>query len=527
MNSVSNDASTSPKPIRHLCLVLGDQLDADSLIWQNFSAEEDVVWMAEVSGESEQVASSKTRTLYFLSAMRHFAEQLREQGKAVAYYSLARSQALGLVTFTDALQETLKHYQPQQIRVVLAGDYRVKQEIDAAAKTLGIAIEWLADQHFLAQQGEFSDWLKGRKAPVMEYWYRALRKRLNVLMDSNGKPVGGKWNYDSDNRKAFGKEGPQDVPKPRTFELDEISNSVQAEVTEFLQLTGDDALHYWPVTREQALQVLEDFITHRLARFGDHQDAMWSNQPWLFHSRLSAAINVKLLHPMEVVKAAEQAYVEGKAPLNAVEGFIRQIVGWREYVRGLYWSYRDDWMQMNALNAQQDMPSVYWTGKSSMRCMQQSVSQVLNFGYGHHIQRLMVTGLFGLLYGIKPEHMHEWYLAMYVDAIAWVEIPNTLGMSQFADGGIVGSKPYIASGAYVDRMSNYCKQCPYSPKIASGETACPMTTLYWDFIARHIDWLEGHPRLGMQVKNWQRKSEEEQQAIRMRAQQLFKDTSLV
>lgn len=278
----------------------------------------------------------------------------------------------------------------------------------------------------------------------------------------------------------------------------------------------------WPINRQQSLQVLKEFIAQRLKQFGDYQDAMWRDEPWLYHSRLSLALNLKLLSPNEVIAAALKAYENDQAPLNAVEGFIRQILGWREYMRGLYWAHRDDWLEMNALNARRELPQLYWDADTEMTCLQQSVSHVLFYGYGHHIQRLMVTGLFSLLWGVKPKAIHQWYLAMYVDAVAWVEIPNTLGMSQYADGGIVGSKPYIASGAYIDRMSNYCKQCPFDPKQAHGDTACPFTTLYWAFVDKHQDLLSHNPRLGMQVKNWHRKGKEEQQAILKNADKLHR-----
>ncbi|MBT8450090.1 MAG: cryptochrome/photolyase family protein, partial [Gammaproteobacteria bacterium] len=412
---------------------------------------------------------------------------------------------------------------PQSIYCVLPGDYRLKKELDNVLAHFNSEIEWLSDQHFLAEPGEFKQWLAGRKNPIMEHWYRHIRKRLNILMQADGKPEGGEWNYDKYNRKAFTKKGPPQKSITQTFELDDISRQVLAEVEKHLDLPGEEALKYWPVNRDQALLVLQEFIDHKLTVFGDYQDAMWQDEPWLYHSRLGAAMNIKLLHPMEVIQAVEKAYRDGQAPINAVEGFIRQIAGWREYMRGLYWSYREDWLEMNELDAHQNLPKFYWDAETEMNCLQQSLSQVLSYGYGHHIQRLMVTGLFSLLYGVKPNQIHEWYLAMYVDAIAWVEIPNTLGMSQFADGGIVGTKPYIASGAYIDRMSNYCKSCPFNPKQATGENACPFTTLYWDFIERHTELLSSHYRLGMQVRHWQNKSAEEQKAIQQQAQKIRND----
>ncbi|MEX0615469.1 MAG: cryptochrome/photolyase family protein [Methylophaga sp.] len=506
------------KTTSRLLLILGDQLDRDSLLFKDLNGETDQLLMAEVSGESTEIMSSKQRTVAFLSAMRHFAEDLKTAKLPLHYYALEE----GLKTFSEALSRHLKQQPFECMSCVLPGDYRVMQEIAEWAKSYNIDIEWLPDQHFIAKRGEFKNWLAERKQPRMEYWYRQLRKDRQILMDGD-KPVGGQWNFDKDNRKPFGKNGPADVPEPTLFKPDNITDQVIKDVEKhLLNLPGKLDNFVWPVTRQQALKVLDDFIAQRLKHFGDYQDAMWTEQPWLYHSRISLALNLKLISPWEVIDAAVKAYENQQAPLNAVEGFIRQILGWREYVRGLYWAHRDDWLDMNALNARRDLPKLYWDADTQMNCLQQSVSQVLTHGYGHHIQRLMVTGLFSLLWGVKPKAIHEWYLAMYVDAVAWVEIPNTLGMSQYADGGIVGSKPYIASGAYIDRMSNYCKQCPFDPKQAHGDKACPFTTLYWAFVERHQDLLSGNPRLGMQVKNWQRKDADEQDAILKHAEKLHK-----
>lgn len=511
--------------MRNLCIILGDQLDQNSLLLQDFEPKHDVVWMAEVVDESEKIKSSQVRSSYFLSAMRHFRDGLSDKNYTVDYLTLPESTQVNLTGLGEALQKSLCDYKdngssPITIRCVVPGDYRVKKDIERAAKYHNQSVDWLADQHFLAEPGEFSGWLSKRKSPIMEHWYRHIRKRLNILMQDDGKPEGGDWNYDKYNRKTFTKTGPPKESKITNFELDDISQQAICDINDHLELPGKAALQYWPVTREQAIIVLDEFINHKLAIFGDYQDAMWQDEPWLYHSRISAAMNIKLLHPLEVIEAAESAYRDGLAPINAVEGFIRQIAGWREYMRGLYWSYRDNWLEMNALDAQNNLPEFYWTGNTKMNCLQQSISQVLDYGYGHHIQRLMVTGLFSLLYGTRPKQIHEWYLAMYIDAVAWVEIPNTLGMSQYADGGIVGTKPYIASGAYIDRMSNYCQHCPYSPKLATGDKACPFTTLYWDFINRHEELLNSHYRLGMQVRHWQNKSSDEQDAIISQAEQL-------
>jgi deoxyribodipyrimidine photolyase-related protein len=276
----------------------------------------------------------------------------------------------------------------------------------------------------------------------------------------------------------------------------------------------------WPVTVSDCEKALEDFLLQRLPLFGDYQDALWTNEPYLYHSRLSAALNLKLLNPRKVIAAVENRYKRKETSLNSAEGFIRQLLGWREYVRGIYWHFMPEYANRNALQAERDLPKFYWNAATDMNCLRSAVTQTLDLGYAHHIQRLMVTGLFALLYGVHPRQVHEWYLAIYVDAVEWVELPNTLGMSQYADGGIMASKPYCASGAYIQRMSNYCAGCRYDPKSAAGENACPITTLYWDFLARQEKLLEKNPRMLMQVKNWRRKADAERTAIRKQAAEL-------
>ena len=474
---------------RNLCLVLGDQLNLDSELWQNFDTEQDVVYMSEVFEESTVIASSKMRTWLFLSAMRDFSVRLKEQQIRVDYRALDQ----GLTDFSVALQTAIDLWQPKQISCVLAGDDRVRQALDHTAKQNGLKINWLADRHFIAEPGEFTKWMADKKQPRMEYWYRYLRKRHGILMDEHNQPVGGAWNFDKENRKPFAKSGPG-LLELGSFKVEYAVNSqaiieqVKVDITQYLpNLAGNFGTFMWPINRKQALVSLADFIEHRLPIFGDFQDAMWMGQDWLYHSLLSSSLNLKLLNPREVVELAEQAYYAGKAPINAVEGFIRQVLGWREFVRGLYWQNREKWLTFNALEASNNLPELYWHGQTNMRCLNESLRPVLNQGYGHHIQRLMVTGLFALLWQVKPQQVHEWYLAMYVDAVAWVEIPNTIGMGQYADGGLVGSKPYIASGAYINRMSNYCKHCRYKPAESQNEQACPFTTLYWNFIEKHQD----------------------------------------
>lgn len=509
------------KNIRHLCLILGDQLNQDSALFDDFDLQQDQLWMAEVLEESTHVASHPQRIVLFLSAMRHFADTLTAQGLPLEYAQLSEQTELNFADFNAALSDFLKHHTVQTIRVVLPGDYRVLQQLKTTALAFGHKLQVLPDRHFISLPGEFTQWMSERKKPLLEYWVRQLRKRTGILMDSEGQPVGGQWNFDAKNRGTFGKKGPGLVIFSPEFKPNEATqNVIQTIKTLFPNHAGQLDSFAWPVTPEQAQTALDDFIQNRLPLFGHYQDAMWFNEPFLYHSLLSSSLNLKLLNPRQVIAQAEAAYHSGHAPIEAVEGFIRQILGWREYVRGLYWYKMPEWNTWNHFNAQNPLPSFYWTGKTQMVCLQQSIGQVLQHGYGHHIQRLMVTGLFALLWETDPQQVHEWYLAMYVDAVEWVELPNVLGMSQFADGGLMASKPYIASGQYIQKMSPYCTRCKYQPKESLGDTACPFTTLYWKFLVEHEVEFAKHPRLALQVKHLDKFDAAKRQAILDRAEWL-------
>ena len=354
----------------------------------------------------------------------------------------------------------------------------------------------------------------------MEFFYREMRRKHRVLLDAEGEAEGGQWNFDHDNRGSFGKRGPktEGLRAPVLCVPDATTRTVLALVeSRFAKHPGALAEFAWPVTSEEARATLDDFIAHRLAGFGQFQDAMWTEEPWLFHSRISAAMNLKLLSPRVVVAEAERAYREGRAPLASVEGFIRQILGWREYVRGIYWHFMPRYLDLNALGARETLPGFYWTGTCEMNCLRAAIGQTLEHGYAHHIQRLMVTGLYTLLLGVEPRQVHEWYLAVYVDAVEWVELPNTLGMSQYGDGGIMASKPYAATGKYIQRMSNYCAGCRFDPAKSTGDAACPFTTLYWDFLLRHEPLLAKNQRMALQVKNLARLKPSERAAIQAHA----------
>jgi deoxyribodipyrimidine photolyase-related protein len=504
--------------LRSLVIVLGDQLDLNAAAFDGFDAEQDAVWMAEVAEESTHVWSSKPRTAVFLAAMRHFALALEEAGRRVYYIRLDDDGNQG--SLAAQLQADMTRLQPRALVMTAPGDWRVLQALKAAAAQCALPLEVREDRHFFCTVRDFAAHAKGRKALRMEYFYREQRKRHGVLMQPElaEKPLGDQWNFDEDNREAFGKSGPDAVPLRSTFAPDAVTREVIALVEQrFAAHPGGLESFAWPVTRAQALQSLQVFIKERLPLFGRYQDAMWPGDPWLYHSHLSVALNLKLLNPREVVAAAEAALHAGHAPLSSVEGFVRQILGWREYVRGIYWTQMPSYLERNELQAAEDLPAWYWSGETDMACLRDALAQTLEHGYANHIQRLMVTGLFALMFGVQPQQVHAWYLAVYVDAVEWVELPNTLGMSQYADGGVMGSKPYIATGKYIDRMSPHCAGCRYDPTQRSGEAACPFTTLYWDFLMRHETALAKNPRMALQVKNLARLTVVQKQEVNDRA----------
>ena len=509
---------SAPRRLRHLVLVLGDQLDLWASAFDGFDPAQDAVWMAEVAEESTHVWSAKPRIALFLAAMRHFAEVLRAAGRTLYYTQLDDPTNTG--NLGAELLRTAQTLRPERLVMTAPGDWRVLQAIKTTAAAQGLPLDLRDDRHFYATVRDFAAHARGRKQLRMEYFYRAMRQQHGVLMDGD-QPAGGQWNFDADNRESFPKTGPGPVPRPAQFAPDAITREVIVLVqARFADHPGSLDAFAWPVTREQALRALDRFVGERLPQLGRWQDALWPDQPWLWHAHLSAALNLKLLNAREVVQAAEAAWRAGTAPLSSAEGFIRQILGWREYVRGIYWMQMPGYAEHNALGAQAPLPAWFWTGNTDMACLRDALGQTLRHGYAHHIQRLMVIGLYALLHGVQPKQVHQWFLAVYVDAVEWVELPNTLGMSQAADDGLMASKPYIASGKYIQRMSggSLCAACRFDPTQRVGERACPYTTLYWDFLLRHEQRLAANPRTVMQVRNLARVSEDERARIQTQAQ---------
>lgn len=496
--------------VRNLAIVLGDQLDPHAAALTGLDASTDAVLMMEVAGESTHVPSHKQRTTLFLAAMRHFAIELQRRGFRVQYVPL--DDPANTHSLRGEIRRAAKTLKPAALRCTRPGEWRVQRAVDAAAAATGLPLHTLPDGHFLVSDMEFAGWMAGRKQPVMEHFYRWQRRRLGILVEPNGAPAGGQWNYDRQNRGSF-RRAPQ-VPQPYAPRTDAITHEVLALVERrFARNPGHLARFRWPVTRVQARQALDDFIRNRLPHFGTYQDAMWSGQPFLYHSLLSPALNLKLLDPRACIAAACAAYESAAAPLNCVEGFVRQIIGWREFIHGIYWHAGPGYEARNELDQHGSLPEFYWTGQTDMVCLRECIGQVLQYGYGHHIQRLMVTGNFALLAGVAPRQISDWYLGMYVDAVDWVTLPNTLGMAMHADGGVVGTKPYVASGRYIARMSNYCATCRFDPAQRTGSAACPFTTFYWDFLIRNRRRFRGNRRMRMIMRHVDRLTDDERATV--------------
>ncbi|MEO1225497.1 MAG: cryptochrome/photolyase family protein [Pseudomonadota bacterium] len=506
---------------RHLVLVLGDQLDARSAAFDDFDPKIDAVLMMEVADEATYIPQHRIRLALFFSAMRHFRRVLEERGFTVHYVTLEDEDNRD--TFAAEIDRWVRLTRPERLVVAEPGDYRVEQAIRTAARTLSVPLDVRADRHFMCGPDTFRGHAEGRRSLRLETFYRDMRRRHDVLMAGND-PEGGQWNFDKDNREAFGASGPGPIRAPQAFHPDATTREVMAMVERrFANSPGRlDGFDY-PVTRVQASAALRDFVEHRLPSFGRYQDAMVSGQPYLYHARLSCVLNLHLLDPREAIEVAIDAYRAGHAPLNSVEGFVRQILGWREYVRGIYWLKMPAYADLNALDADLPMPALMWTGDTEMNCLRQAVGQLVDHAYAHHIQRLMVLGLFAMLLGVHPYEVHRWHMSMYADAIDWVSLPNVLGMSQYGDGGIVGSKPYAASGNYINKMSDYCADCRFDPKKATGDDACPFTTLYWNFLDRNRQRIAGVRHMGYQLKNLDRKDDAECRGIRRQADALKSD----
>ena len=504
--------------MKTLRLILGDQLSESISSLKGYNPDIDVILMCEIWNEATYVKHHKKKIAFLFSAMRHFAEMLQKKGYNVEYITLDEPDNTG--SFNGEVERILSKYSFDHIVVTHPGEYRVFSDISSLETKLSIPVEIREDDRFLCSCREFTSWAAGRKQLRMEYFYREMRKKHAILMEGND-PIGGKWNYDAENRKPP-KEG-LTIPHPYIGKVDKITQEVISLVSRrFNSHFGDVEPFYFAVKRSDALHVLDQFIEQRLPHFGDYQDAMIQGEPWMYHSHISFYLNCGLLLPLECAQAAEKAYHTGKAPLNAVEGFVRQIIGWREYVRGIYWLKMPEYADQNFFEARRKLPDFYWTANTKMNCLRQCVLETKHNAYAHHIQRLMVLGNFALLAGIDPKHVNEWFLIVYADAYEWVELPNVSGMILFADGGYLASKPYAAGGSYINKMSDYCKNCSYKITKKNGMDACPFNYLYWDFLDRNREKLAGNHRIGMMYKTFERMGEEKQKAIRDDSREFFR-----
>lgn len=476
-----------------LRIILGDQLSLDLSALDDLDPRHDVVLMMEVMEENTYIGHHKQKIVLVLAAMRHFAETLRERGLTVDYVSLDESDNTG--SFTTEIQRAVARHRPSRIVVTEPSEWRVQAMAKSWEALTGVPVKIRSDRRFFASRTRFAAWANGRRSWRMEHFYREMRREHHILMDGD-QPEGSAWNFDSENRKSLPADA--SLPERLRFAPDSTTREVMALVAQrFGEHFGTLDTFSWPVTRAQALEALQDFIANALSWFGDYQDAMKAGKTFLYHSLLAPSLNLGLLSPREVCSAVEDAWRAGRVPINAAEGFIRQILGWREYVRGVYWTMMPNYADANALGANRPLPGFYWTGETDMRCLSEAIKSTHETAYSHHIQRLMITGNFALLAGIAPREIERWYLAVYADAVEWVEMPNTLGMAVFADGGKMASKPYASSGAYINRMSDFCKGCAYNVKEKTGPTACPFNYLYWAFLIQNEAHLDKNPRMAM------------------------------
>ncbi len=501
------------KHYRQLRWLLGDQLH-ENHSWFGKVDDEVLYVIAELPQEATYVRHHVQKLCAFFAAMAAFAELLRSRGHQVLYLTLDDSCQYS--DLSSAITALVQRFDAREFHYQQPDEYRLVQQFESLELPETVAIRRVETEHFLLPFSEISEHFPSGKHVRMESFYRRMRLRFDILMEGD-RPAGDKWNYDQQNRQKLKKSDLVEIPAPLSFGTDvgDILERLQRHAVDYFGTVCDPLP--WPVTRAQALQLLDFFCEHCLRQFGRFQDAMTGNSDhsWsLYHSRLSFALNTKLLTPREVIDSAIASYhAREQIDLAQVEGFVRQVLGWREYIRGVYWANMPDYADLNHYQASRPLPEFFWTGNTRMRCMQQAIKQSLDYAYAHHIQRLMVTGNFGLLAGIDPDQLDQWYLGIYIDAIEWVEMPNTRGMSQYADGGIVGTKPYAAGGNYINKMSDYCGQCYYKVAEKTGDRACPFNSLYWHFMQRHRKELSQNQRIRMIYGNWDRMGEEKQKAI--------------
>ena len=503
-----------------LRLILGDQLNEKHSWFDQVNPEVTYV-MAEMRQETDYTTHHIQKVMAFFAAMRHFADMLKKKGHIVKYYRIGDpenpQQLQGIIT--REIEITGADFFEYQ----LPDEYRLDLQLDEICSALKIPSKYTDSEHFYSERKTLADFFNGKKQLLMESFYRMMRKKFGILMQGV-TPVGGQWNFDHNNRKKWSGNPPIPPFALKNSDLSLLKTEIDSSNIKTIG-TVDASAFNWPITRESSLSILEHFCHALLPYFGSYQDAMHEGESFLFHSRLSFSLNAKLISPAEVVNRVEQEYYNRPDEIHIAqaEGFIRQILGWREYMRGIYWREMPGYSNLNRLQNFNPLPEFYWTGKTNMNCLKQAISQSLKTAYAHHIQRLMITGNFALLIQVHPDAIDAWYLGIYIDALEWVEITNTRGMSQFADGGLLATKPYISSANYINTMSNYCKGCAYNPKESLGNNACPFNALYWNFLHEKRTYLGRNPRMGMMYKILDKKDSTELNALIQRASEIIQN----
>lgn len=499
-----------------LRLILGDQLNAQHSWFSTVNNEYTFV-MIESREEGSYAPHHIQKVVGIFSAMRQFAHSLKSQGHQLHYHKILDSTEANLRT---VLASIAHQYGTERIELQEPDEWRLREDLEQL-KDEGFKITWCSSEHFISTRKEFQELFEGKKTFLMETFYRALRRRTGILMDM-GQPAGGKWNYDAQNRKKLPKNHLPPPPfVPSTDVSAELKDALAAQLPTIGKLKNPKHF-YWPTTPTQAWEIFDHWLQNGLPSFGDYQDALTTKSWSLYHSRISFALNTKMIQPLDVCQRVEAHYrANPEVPLNAVEGFIRQILGWREFMRCVYWHRMPEFAAENFFGFDRKLPQWFWNGETKMKCLSHTIGQSLNHGYAHHIQRLMVTGNFTLLAGIDPDEVDLWYLGIYIDAFEWVEITNTRGMSQYADGGWIATKPYVSSANYMKKMGDYCDQCFYNPKTKTEDDSCPFNALYWNFFDSQRDKLQSNFRLGMVYRTYDKMNADVKAGIREKAQSLL------
>ena len=505
-----------------LRLILGDQLNSNHS-WYSTLADSVTYVMMEIRSETDYTQHHIQKVIGIFSAMQNFAKQLKSNKHNLIYYQL--NDKNNLQSFGENIKKLISEHQFTHFEYQLPDEFRVDEDLKQLCNAISITSAAVDSEHFFTSRNELGDFFEGKKTFLMESFYRAMRKKHFVLMEGD-KPLNGKWNFDSDNRKKIPKE--HKPTSPLVFENDVSAILLEIEKADIKTIGFVDAKNFvWPINREQSLELLDFFAIECLQLFGIFQDAMTPNEWSLYHSRISFSMNIKMISPKEVIDRVtiEWQNRSHEIEFHQLEGFVRQIIGWREYMRGIYWNQMPDYAQLNYFNNSEKLPSWFWTGETKMNCLKDAINQSLHYGYAHHIQRLMITGNFALLAGVHPDEIDSWYLGIYIDAFEWVQITNTRGMSQFADGGIVGTKPYVSSASYIDKMSNYCGSCYYKKAIKTGDKACPFNSLYWNFYDKNESKLAKNPRIGMMYNVWRKMKPDDKTALLEQADYYLKNSN--